>query len=71
MTTKTEQIASTHQIQVALVMTAIAIPIIKKIRNWLRVMGPKVVSPFWMRTLTTSIGDGSFGLVQAWEADNE
>ncbi len=71
MTTKAEQIASIHQIQVALVMTAIAIPIIKKIRNWLRVMGPKVVSPFWMRTLSSSIGDRSFGLVQTWEADNE
>jgi hypothetical protein len=38
-TTRAVQIASTHQIHVALVTTAIAIPTIKKIRNWLSVMG--------------------------------
>lgn len=46
MTTKAVQIASIHQIQVALVTTAIAIPMTKKIRNWLSVMGLKVVPPF-------------------------
>lgn len=73
-TTKVVQIASSHQIpveiQVPPVKTAMAIPMTKKIKNWLRVMGSRDGSPFWMRLTTSSICDRNLRLVLAWEADN-